>query len=270
MRSRVLFAPRYNDGVATQAEGHDDVVPSAAEKRPALQLEARQAPRPFEWTLFLKVLKSFMAVSQSSPKVRESPSARGRGMAASRRAMPRVSSPDASGRPMRTISPTRIAPNEGDARARRLVARRRSTNWPPYRTVYRSTCRKKLAFGALLLSLASSTFPLPYIPLCTCVLPAPHLTLRSATRRFRFTFCRVRFGLTSGVRDLAQARTRCWGLRIPVTIWCQQGVGSVVSVMSACVHLHSLSCLHCAVVRRPGVREMGRRVRSWEGEILHR
>jgi hypothetical protein len=45
--------------------------------------------------------------------------------AASQRAVRRVSSSDASGRPVRTVSPSQIAPNDGGARARRLVARRR-------------------------------------------------------------------------------------------------------------------------------------------------
>jgi len=45
--------------------------------------------------------------------------------AASRRAVRRVSSPDASGRPVRTVSPSQIALRDGGARARRLVARRR-------------------------------------------------------------------------------------------------------------------------------------------------
>ena len=45
--------------------------------------------------------------------------------AASRRAVRRVSSPDASRRLVRTGSPSQIAPSDGDARARRLVARRR-------------------------------------------------------------------------------------------------------------------------------------------------
>ena len=61
----------------------------------------------------------------SSSPVRESPSAMARDGAASRRAVRRVSSPDASGRPVRTVSPSQIAPSDGDARARRLVARRR-------------------------------------------------------------------------------------------------------------------------------------------------
>ena len=45
--------------------------------------------------------------------------------AASRRAVRRVSAPDASGRLVRTVSPSQIAPSDGGARARRLVARRR-------------------------------------------------------------------------------------------------------------------------------------------------
>jgi hypothetical protein len=45
--------------------------------------------------------------------------------AASRPAVRRVSSPDASRRPVGTVSPSQIALRDGGARARRLVARRR-------------------------------------------------------------------------------------------------------------------------------------------------
>jgi hypothetical protein len=43
--------------------------------------------------------------------------------AALRRAVRLVSFPNASEPPVRTVSPSRIAPSDGDARARRLVAR---------------------------------------------------------------------------------------------------------------------------------------------------
>ena len=49
---------------------------------------------------------------------------------ASRRAVRRVSSPDAPRRLVRTISPSQIAPSDGGAPAPRLVARRRGGTLP--------------------------------------------------------------------------------------------------------------------------------------------